>query len=267
MRYLIYEPEALASIEPDKFVVRKKSGMPPWRRCPTEETAAAVIRGRYPDAMPGPYETTADNGERFPVLLIWETAKDLIDEKLPVLMIEPVADVAADTKQLKRYRKGDRSAAPFNQAVWTRGVVPEPVIVHAERQAKARFTGFIGELDTTMRVGRTADGRSGFWFEVAGHGPFSVAAPLGSSIHLADANEGGARPCRPYPDDATFKTIGDHVIRCARCQSSDCWDGYLLWEIRTAVDLNQDKHADVLDRVVPGWRRVADVLLEIGVPG
>lgn len=190
MRYLIYEPDAIDAIHRDLAKIDKKDAAP-WRRCPTQESAAQVVRSRYPDAMPGPYET-ADDGKRTPVLLVWEMARAMADGQPPVLIVEPEPEHHADEKQLKRYRKGDRSAAPFDQAIWTRGVVLEPAHVLYEREAKARFTGFIGEIDTKVRVGTARDGRSGLWFEVAGYGPFSVAVREDHEIVLRRRDDPGA---------------------------------------------------------------------------
>lgn len=190
MRYLIYEPDAIDAVNHDLAKLTKKDAAP-WRRCPTEESAAQVVRSRYPDAMPGPYET-ADDGKRTPVLLVWEMARAMADGQPPVLIVEPEPEVHADEKQLKRYRKGDRTAAPFSQAIWTRGVVPEPAQVIYEREAQARFTGFIGEIDTKVRVGVARDGRSGLWFEVAGYGPFSVAVREDHEIVLRRRDDPGS---------------------------------------------------------------------------
>jgi hypothetical protein len=51
------------------------------------------------------------------------------------------------------------------------------------------------------------------------------------------------RPCRPYPDDATFKTI---ALYCERCKTTgECWDRYLRWEKDAGITLNKSEHHTV----------------------
>lgn len=40
--------------------------------------------------------------------------------------------------------------------------------------------------------------------------------------------------CRPYPDNAGYKTIG-YVPPCVVCKSSNCWDAYLAWEKKAGI--------------------------------
>ena len=48
-------------------------------------------------------------------------------------------------------------------------------------------------------------------------------------------------PCIPYPDEASYKTVG--LGLCSTCGSGYCWLDYLRWESRLNIGLNaRDYH-------------------------
>lgn len=48
------------------------------------------------------------------------------------------------------------------------------------------------------------------------------------------------KPCRPFPENASYKMIG--YTPCSVCKTNDCWLGYLEWEVRSGIDLNRGSH-------------------------
>lgn len=56
---------------------------------------------------------------------------------------------------------------------------------------------------------------------------------------------GTPKPCLPYPDDASYKTIA--LGPCPRCGSTDCWRRYLSWEKSLGITINEKDHPAEVD--------------------
>jgi hypothetical protein len=55
----------------------------------------------------------------------------------------------------------------------------------------------------------------------------------------------GRDPCRPFPDDATYKTVA--LSKCPNCDTYDCWEHYLSWEKHSGISYNQREHPAIDD--------------------